>query len=302
MKQRLILALLSLSLTASTVVAEHTIDVQRFVQKGEYLSALSAFEKMPKRRRNAEAFIAAARAAWALSQPDKARELFGLALRDAQLSEVERARIELALGIIALQEEEYPVALLHAKRVVELLPAGPLRAQAWMLMGESNEAEAVYGKARQAYTHALAEGSEELLPSVHFALGRCSIKLGDPRTAEEHLSAIPTHHALSVDAIRALGVVAIESGDTTRAATWLTHGRTTAPDDFIDSWTDYALVRAAAAKGDAAQVAELRRAAASRLPPSDPWFTLLEAEAESFAWRDVVEPITTEKEDASVRR
>lgn len=275
-----------LTLLCSTPVrADYPIDVQRFVAEGDYYSAMLSFERMPKRIATTDSVLAAAQSAWALSLPSVAVEHFERALQDRDLPDVERARIEFSRGAIELQENNPQVAIVFAERALRRISeASPLRGKVWLLWAESLMKLGSPGAAEDRYQKALQEVAEEDRPEAAFLLGQCQLSLGNAAGARENFARIPLTHPRTPEAIRALALLSLKTGDYTQTSFWLETGRSRFPDKFLDSWVDYALLSAAAREENIARVQEIRAAAAGKYPPSDPWLTLLEARAEAVLW------------------
>lgn len=283
---------LSLSLTGAVVAAptivgaQHSMDVQRRSADTEHLAALVAYERTPRRTLSSEARIAAGRSAWALSLSDRALEEFERVASDSALDPVEQARLHLSAGIIHFQEGRYQVASVKAERAVALLStAGPLRSKANFLWAESLYRLGSLGPAAEKYGVALSEAAPEDQPDIHFALGTCARGLGTYEVAREHFEKVPLRHERTPEAIRNLAEIALDMKNFTNAGFWLARGRSDYPDQFLDSWTDYALVRVAIQSGKLNEVRELRAQAQGKYPPSDGWLTLLNAEAEAYEWQ-----------------
>ncbi len=283
---------LSLSLAGAVVAvpsvagAQHSIEVQRRSADADHLAALVSYEQTPKRTRSTEARIAAGRSAWALSMPERALEEFERVLADGKIDPVEQARLHLSVGIIHFQEGRYQIAAMKAERVVELLKTpGPLRSKANFLWAESLSRLGSLGQAAERYEAALLEAPTEDRPDIHFAFGVCARSLGMSDRAQGHFEKVPLQHERTAMAIRNLAELALEAKSYANAGVWLARGRADYPDRFLDSWTDYALVRVAIHGGDLEEVRELRAQAQTKYPPSDGWLTLLNAEAEAYEWK-----------------
>jgi len=267
--------------------AQHPVDIQKKAAEAQYWESLVEYEKMPRRKVTAEAAVAAAQSAWALSLPERADQEFDLALKDESLGATPRARIYLSKGILAHQEGRSQVAALYAQKTIEVLDSpGPLRARAWLLWGETLSAQGAYGAAREKYQAALAEAGPDDLGEINYFLGECELKLGRLEEARTFLEAVPMHHERTAQAMRLLAQTALESGRYAVAGFWLARGREDYPDSFLDSWVDYALVKVAIAEKDETRMTALRQQAAQKYPPSDPWLTLLNAAAEAYEWKN----------------
>ena len=274
------------SLSAAPGFAQHPIDIQRLAAEGEYYQALHAFFELPKRRATTETTLAAARAAWALSLPNKAISYFDTALADEALSGTERSRIYLARSIIEYQEERYRVAIVYAERAAALIPdPAPLRGRVWQIWGDSLYRLASYAAAEKKYKQAIAELETEDLPVVNYQLGVCRRHLGRYDLAREAFEQVPLNHAFAADAVRHLARLALDSQRYSQARFWLETGRDRFPDSFLDSWVDYALIRIAIHQGESGALAELLRKAEERHPPSDYWLTLAQSATVAHQWK-----------------
>ncbi len=281
----LICILVLTALTSFPAQADYPIDVQRAAADGDYYNAMLSYERMPKRLATTPAILSAAQSAWALSLPHLAIENYEKALRDPQLSDIERARIELTRGIIELQEGNPQVAVLFAERAHERLKeSSPLRSKIWLLWAEALMRLGSTGAAEEKYKNAQIEAAPEDRGEINFLLGQCQLNLGHQSDAIANFAKVPLNSQRTPDAMRALALLSLETNDFTQASFWLETGRVKFPERFLDSWVDYALVTIAARANDTAKVEELRKAAVAKYPPSDPWLTLLEAKAEVLLW------------------
>lgn len=282
----LLAALLSLISVPVTAKAQHPAEVQRAVADGDFFKALSIFNKMPKRKASIDAYIAAARSAWALSLPMLASQYYDRALQDSGLNDELRARAYLSRGVIEFQEGRYEAARLFAERAVNALPdISALRSKAWLLWADSLTRLEWQAAAEEKYINALDEADPDERAEVHFALGSCEARLGKLAEARSNFEQIPLNDERAPEAIRSLAHIALQQKDFKQAAMWLEKARADYPDKFIDSWVDYTLMEAAVQSGDALKVAAIRTAAAQRFTESDHWLTLLNASAELFESR-----------------
>jgi tetratricopeptide (TPR) repeat protein len=278
--------LAGLGSTARLAEAQHPIDVQRATASGDYMAALVTYERMPKRVTTTSARIAAAKSAWALSLPSRALEEYDGAIRQGGLAPTDLARAYLGKGIIERQEERYQLAILQAQKALELLTTpSPLRAQVLALWGESLAAMKQFAPAEARYNQALNEADPDSKAELYFLLAQTKFNLGKYQEAREGLQKIPLRHDRAAEALRLLGESYVVEAKYEAAAQWLERGRREYPDAFLDSWTDYILLRAALGRGDEIAANEIKAQAEKRYPPSDPWLSLLTAAAEEFAWR-----------------
>jgi type IV pilus assembly protein PilF len=283
--------------------SEHPIDVQRLSASGNHYEALLAFHRLPDRQINAEARLAAARSAWAMSLPSMAIDQLERALQSDKLSNAQRAQALLTRSIIELQEERVRIAPIYAEKALKILPSNsPLRARAWMVWGESLHELGTYSAAKQKYEKALKEADTEMLPDLHFRMGICSLQLGELDSAEQHFENIPLSHPRAPQAVRELASIALERRQYDKAQFWLKKARADYQEDFLDSWVDFGLYRSAFALGDKEAAASSILSAQEKFPPSDDWFTLMLAEAESQEWRAALRHSTPKSDQSKVQK
>jgi len=284
----LTLTVLLALVTPAKLHAQAAIDVQQKAAEGDYMAALKSYDQMPKRKLTTAAVIAAGKSAWALSLPERAKEHFETALQDETLSDTQRARLYLSRGIIEFQEDKPKVALLFAQKAAGLIKtAGPLRSRAWLLWAQVLSTSKEFGAAEDKFKLAMAEADQQDLAEIHFLLGECELKLGKLDAARENFESVPLNHDRTALTIRYLAQIAVDSGKFSSAEFWLSKGRAEYPDEFLDSWVDYALVQVAISQNDRSKVEELRLQAQQKYPPSDFWLNLLNASAEAFFWKVV---------------
>ena len=268
------------------VLAQSAIEVQKKAAEARYYDSLLEYEKIPRSRVNTDTALAAARSAWALGLSERAAQEYDLALRDDNLGEAQRARVLFSRGIVELQQGRYQSACLYAQKITEILPEpGPLRSRAYLLWGQALLALSSYAAAEEKLSFALSESSPDDISEAHYQLAECQFTLGKYEEARKHFEAVPVHTDRTPAAIRYLAKIALQSGKPSIAAFWLNKGREEFPDNFLDSWVDYALTQVAIGQNDRPMVKSLRESAASKYPPTDSWVVLLNAAAETFEWK-----------------
>ncbi|MBX7143840.1 MAG: hypothetical protein K1X79_05265 [Oligoflexia bacterium] len=304
MKFSSLIALTGSCLMPAMVCAQHSIDVQRAAARGDYLEALSTFDALPRRTLDAASIVAAGRSAWALGLPLRALEEFDRALRIDGMGCEDIVRILLSKGIIEFQEGHYQVAALHAERAVmqsleaplassnKGAPEAPsallaaLRSKALLLWADSLAKQKAFAAAEVKYVASIEGAPTEIEPQIHLALARARQQLGRFEEAKLEFERVPLQHELTPAAMRGLAEVAVELGKLEQAEYWLTRGRKDYPDQFLDSWVEYVMVRRAAADNDFKRVQEVLSAASKKYPPSDAWLILSYAAAESMQWEE----------------
>jgi tetratricopeptide (TPR) repeat protein len=277
------LACLFLTLFAKPSFAQHPIDIQRLAANGQYFEALVEYLKLPQRRATTEAVISAARSYWASSLPQRAIDEYEKALRDEKLAATERARIYLSRAIIEYQEDRFQTSVLYAERAVGLInEAGPLRSKSFLVWAQALDRMNLQGPAEEKYIQAQAESDTDDKPEISFLLARCQKRLGKYAEAISNFEKVPLRNVRTAEAIRNLGELAMDSGRFDDAEFWLQKGRADYPDDFLDSWVDYALLKIAISKNDLEKVNNIYTDSSKRYAPSDHWYTLLAAATAAY--------------------
>ena len=287
MRSRVVLVLILVVLQSAPALGQHPTEVESKTARAEHLQALAAFDKMPARRVTSSALVAAGRSAWALGLTERAAEEFDRALLDQSLDRIQRARILLSRGIMEYQRGQYPVSALYAEKSVAALDQpSPLRAKGWLLWAESLKQLRAYGAALERYQSALTEAGPEEKAEIYFLLGECQMHLGRLEEARLSLENIALSHERAPAAMRRLAQIALDTQKYSQAIYWLEKGRQEFPDNFVDSWVDYALTVAASSVNDRTKVEQIQQAAAKKCPPSDHWLILLNSAAEAFLWKE----------------
>ena len=269
-----------------TVCAQHPIEVQRLQVEGKFMESLLEYGRIPKRRVTVDAIVGAGKSAWALGLPQRALQEFEAALAKRGLDSVGRAEVVLSQGIIHFQEGDFEVATIYAERSLSMLsPPHGLRSRALLLWAQALARLGRNAEAEQRYQEAVDESSVGERHNALFGLGTVRLTLGKTKEAREAFELIPAASDHAAEAVRRLAEIELKDRNFQRAYQWLTKGQREHAQFFLDSWVQYALVRCAVAQEDATLVADLKRVANDRFPPSDGWITLLNAEAEAFLWR-----------------
>jgi tetratricopeptide (TPR) repeat protein len=264
--------------------------VQRLSSEGEHFRALTLYDVLPDRRLDDDTHVAAAKSAWALGLVKQAADLFDAVLRGSSLSQEDRARLTLSRGAIEYQEGRYQEAALFAEKAASLIPEGaPLRGRALLLWGQSLVREKSYATAEDTLTKAMNEALPSDRPEIALTLGAAQLKIGKLAEAERSLKAIPTEHPAAPEAIRMLSVIALRNKDHDRARFWIERGQSDYSADFLDSWADFGLVKAAIEANDLPRAQAIAEQANKRYPPSDTWLILAQAALEQAQWNKKIE-------------
>ena len=269
----------------TSVHAQHPIDIERAAAQGDYIGALTQFETMPVRIRTTSSIIAAAKSAWALSLPEKAQLNFEAALKDPKITAMQRAQLLLSRAVIEYQEGKHNVSILRAEKALAACEQECLFAsRIHLLWGQSLASLNSHGAADEHFTLALETALPNEIADISFFRGMTRLHLGKNEDARADFEKVPLTHERTPDAIRSLALIALEANDFEGAAFWLSKGRNEFPENFLDSWVDYALLQVAVYERDEPKVALLTSEAQKKYPPSDPWLTIINATAETYFW------------------
>ncbi len=273
--------------------ADSPSTIEKLSSEGEFYKAMVSFEQLSKRARTPKALIAAGKSAWALSLPKLAVERLEEALIVAdregyKIPNEERARVIFYRAIIEFQEDNFKSSYAYAGRSLELLDsASTLRGKVLLLQGESLVRQGQCGPAEKLLEQSYIEIGNIEKPNAALVLAKCQIELARYESAENTLASIPADHERAGEGIRLMAELFLDQKRDREAGEWLLKGRELFPEQFLDSWVDYGLVRAAVDLFDKELVSQRQKDAISRHPASDYWVTLLDAIAEGFFARSV---------------
>lgn len=272
----------------ASAFADSPSTIEKLSSQGDFYKAMISFEQLSKRARTPKALIAAGKSAWALSLPklavDRLEEALIVADREGyQIPKEERARVIFYRAIIEFQEDNYKSAYAYAGKSLELLDAPTnLRGKVLLLQGESLVRQGNCGPAEKILEQSYIEIGHSEKPNAAIILAKCQIQLARYEAAENTLASIPADNERASEGIRMMAELFLEQKRDREAGEWLQKGRELFPEQFLDSWVDYGLVRAAVDLYDKELVSQRQKDAIARHPASDYWVTLLDAIAEGF--------------------
>jgi tetratricopeptide (TPR) repeat protein len=275
---------------AWSCAAQAPIDVERKASDGEFMAALTLFDKMPRRIATTGSVIAAARSAWALGLMDRAHAEYDAAIRSGKLSGIDEARCRFAKAAMYLQDSRPELAVLAIDEAIALLKEpSPLRGTMYVLKAQALAQQNLHPATVKLLMRAKDEVGEDSSIELSYLLGVSLTEVGRYAEAKEFLRKIPSSHDRAPEGIKQLIRIADAEHDSEKAAMWVAKGREAFPDQFLDGWYDYLLVEGAISRdqrGESAkeEIVKLREAAVAKLPASDSWLALLLAATEQYAW------------------
>lgn len=286
-KRFLIITVLLNLIFVSNSLAEHPINVQKNAINKEYYKAMVSFEKLPKQKLNKDVLLSAAQSAWALSLPDTAIELFDKILEDNLASASQKAKIYLYKGIIDFQEGKYTTSQVFAEKALSLLDekSNALKASALKLLGDSFFKQKLYGKAKTKYTKALKIATPQELSAIYLQRGMASFYLGSFDDALKDLQKVSLDNEDATLAVRLLMKILLEKKEYKKLKKWIEVANTEFPNEFIDSWIDYAKVKIAISENDKKTAKNILMQAKEKFPESDSWINLASAALETYLWQ-----------------
>ncbi|MGI6680618.1 MAG: tetratricopeptide repeat protein [Bdellovibrionota bacterium] len=267
-------------------MAQHPIDVQKNANNKEYYKAMISFEKLPKQKINKNVLTSAAKSAWALSLPDVAVELFDKILENDDITNKEKATIYLYKGIIDFQEEKYSSSQVYAQKALELSgdDTNSLKSACLKLIGDNLFNLKLYGKAKEKYTEALKYAKPFETSSIYLQRGITSFYLGSFTEAQNDLKKVSMDNEDAPLAVRLVMKILLDKKDFNNLKKWLAVSNEEFPNEFIDSWVDYAKVKVAINDKDKKTAIKILDEAKEKFPQSDLWINLASASLETFLW------------------
>ena len=270
----------------SSSLAEHPINVQKNAINKEYYKAMVSFERLPRQKLNKEVLLSAAQSAWALSLPDTAIELFDKILDDKNISNKEKAKIYLYKGIIDFQEGKYSISQIFAKKALSFSNdiSESLKSAALKLLGDSYFKLKLYGEAKREYIEALKYADNNQQPSIYLQKGMAEFYLGSFDEAQKDLQKVSMDNEDAPLAIKLLMKILLEKKDYQKLKKWIEVLNIEFPDEFIDSWIDYAKVKVAISEDNKREALKVLEFAKDKYPESDSWINLARASLETYLW------------------
>ena len=270
----------------SNSLAEHPINVQKNAINKEYYKAMVSFERLPRQKLNKEVLLSAAQSAWALSLPDTAIELFDKILDDKNISNKEKAKIYLYKGIIDFQEGKYSISQIFAKKALSFSNdiSESLKSAALKLLGDSYFKLKLYGEAKREYIEALKYADNNQQPSIYLQKGMAEFYLGSFDEAQKDLQKVSMDNEDAPLAIKLLMKILLEKKDYQKLKKCIEVLNIEFPDEFIDSWIDYAKVKVAISEDNKREALKVLEFAKDKYPESDSWINLARASLETYLW------------------
>ena len=245
---------------------------------GAHVEALSVFEEKSETEITLADRLAAAKSAWALGLPDRARRYWDEALSEGSFVGSERQRELLARAILELQEENHDEARARAERAAADLDASPMRAQFWLVVAEALKAQGAFSQAEGYYRRAVSEASLDAKNEMTYLLGECQLRLGLLDDARYSYTAVEASSKYSAQALRRLAEIDLSQRNYEGALTWIAEGRDNNPQEFDDPWVGYARVSALLKLDRMRDAEEELTQLRVRHSDKEPWYILAEGE------------------------
>lgn len=224
--------------------------------------------------------LAAAKSAWALGLVDLARQQWDSVLADREFQGAERSRAELARAILEVQEQDYERSRSLAERAARRLDASDLRAQFWLVIGESLTASGNVSRAEGYYQKAFEESTEPLRSEAAYLLGEVQMKLGMASEARYSYTSIEASSPYAPQGLRRLAEIDLLQRNFDGVLTWIREGKNAYPHFFEDAWSTYALISSLVEVKRLDSARKELKQFAKRFGASNSWYALAQASVE----------------------
>lgn len=260
--------------------------IHDLMQTGQYFVALSRAGET--NTLTIDDRLAAAKSAWALGLVEKARQYWDEVFASKQFGGAERNRELLARAAMELQEQNYEKARAIAEQAAAGIQQSDLRAEFYMIAGESLREQGNLSQAQVYYSKAAQDAAGRVKSEALCILGECQLKLGLINEARYSFTSVEMSSKQAPLALRRLAEIDLLQRNYDGVLTWLGEGRESYAADFEDSWTGYATITALLEldRIDDAK-SELERMRARHSDRSS-WYQLADASYESKAVANAV--------------
>ncbi len=262
--------------TVQTSIIEQT-------ERGEHLKALVTYDQVSQGETQVSLAdrLSAAKSAWALGLPGRARLAWEQALDDPQFQGAERSRAELARAIMELQERRYDEARSIAERAANDVEIPGIRAQLHLVIAESLREQGVLNLASEYYKKARDVGDKTTANEAGFLLGETQLKLGQFTEARYSFTSIELSSPFAPQAIRRLAEIDLTQKNFEGVLTWIQEGRDNHFAEVDDAWSQYALVSSLSALGRSSSAQAELKTFQARYSEKNSWYLLAAAAVET---------------------
>lgn len=257
------------------------LSIRDLTAHGQHLEALKIFDEKEESKRSLADRLAAAKSAWALGLPDRARVIWDEALSQSDFVGSERERELLARAILELQEGRFDEARSRAESAAQTIASSPMRAQFWLVVAEALKSQGALSQAETYYRRAAEETSPDGKSEVMFLLGECQRQLGLTSEARYSYTAVESKSKYSSAALQRLTDIDLSQRNYEGVLTWVSEGRENNPQEFDDPWIGYAEISALVELDRVPDAQRMLEKLRVRHSDKDPWFLLAEAAVEA---------------------
>ena len=159
-----------------------------------------------------------------------------------------------------------------------------LKSAALKLLGDSYFKLKLYGEAKREYIEALKYADNNQQPSIYLQKGMAEFYLGSFDEAQKDLQKVSMDNEDAPLAIKLLMKILLEKKDYQKLKKWIEVLNIEFPDEFIDSWIDYAKVKVAISEDNKREALKVLEFAKDKYPESDSWINLARASLETYLW------------------
>ena len=252
-------------------------------ERGDHLQAVVSYDQIEHSELQASLSdrLSAAKSAWALGLPVRARLAWDQALDDPKFQGAERTRAQLGRAIMELQERNFEEARSIAERAVSDASVPGIRAQLHLVIAESLREQGALNLATEYYKKARDEGDKNVANEAGFLLGETQIKLGQFTDARYSFTAIELGAPFAAQAIRRLAEIDLTQKNYEGVLTWIQEGRENHFQEVDDAWSQYALVAALCSLDRGADAQAELKTFQARYSEQNGWYLLAQAAVET---------------------
>lgn len=290
---RYIFGCVLISLPAAASAENGSVPVRQLTASGLHFEAV--LEAESREQLSLEEELSAARSAWALGLSDVARKYWDQALANDSFQGQERTKELLARAILELQEGNLEEARALAEKTASTVNSSELRAQFWLLIGESLRLQGANSQSESYYQRAVSESASETKSEANYLLGECLLKLGRMSDARYAFTGVESKGRFAVAAIKRLIEIDISQKSYEGVLTWVREGRENYPSEFEDPWVSYANTVALIEVGRTDDASKELDRMKTRHSDSEPWFQVAAASYEASLLKAALPRNKTEK-------
>ncbi len=213
--------------------------VRDFYLRGLPFRALVSFESSEKNKISLSDKLAAAESAWMLGLVNRAKEIWEEVLADNSFKGKKRYQVILSKAILEIQEGNFDKAREIAERNLANIKDTKLKAEFYLLIGESLSSQKAYTQAENYYIEAVERSSGDLKNEALYLLGESQFNLGIYKDARKSFLSIEVNSPYAVRALLRLIEIDFQNRNYSRVSNWIKKGKEKYSKKFENPWIRY---------------------------------------------------------------